>query len=308
MNAGYSTFLIIMCLAATGCRVDPAIDSLIQENRRLEDMLYSAEDDYEQLEAELESSRRENSTLRNLPRDAPGSADTGSPVPGDLDITPPTIELPLPPSSDLPDPADKTDVPPDTDSADTAPPDERIVRIMLNSRLTGGYNFDEHPGDEGIMAVIEPRNAAGHYVHKAGPLSVVVLDPLQDPEAARVARWDFDSVETARLLQQTPLGRGIHLEMPWPNKPPEHSKLRLYVRYETLDGRKLEADREIVVDLPGQVAGRWMPASPESRMARRRREPTAVQNSVQTATPTADEPRKDSKQAGRSRPAWSPYR
>ena len=71
---------------------------------------------------------------------------------------------------------------------------------------------------------------------------------------ARLARWDFSAEETARLFEKTLFGEGVHLTMLWPVDPPEHRNLRLFVRYTTDDGRNLEADRDITVELTGRVA------------------------------------------------------
>ena len=83
-------------------------------------------------------------------------------------------------------------------------------------------------------------------------MSVVVLDPAFEGEAARVARWDFTAAETAAMFRRTGTESAIHLTMAWPGDPPAHGKLHLFVRYVTADGRKLggrSADR-------GGAAGR----------------------------------------------------
>jgi hypothetical protein len=37
--------------------------------------------------------------------------------------------------------------------------------------------------------------------------------------------------------------------------------MQLVVRYVTIDGRTLEADRELFLTLPGQITQRWTPRS-----------------------------------------------
>jgi hypothetical protein len=141
------------------------------------------------------------------------------------------------------------------------PVDARVTHIVFNSRLTGGVDLNGRPGDEGLMLVVEPRNADGQYVPLPGEVSIVVLDRSKTGQDARVARWDYESVETSRFLRKTLFGRGIHLELPWPNQPPESERLEVHVRYTTVDGRKLEAEREVQVDPLDQAAGGWTPAS-----------------------------------------------
>ncbi len=132
----------------------------------------------------------------------------------------------------------------------------QVDRIVLNRQLTGGKNFDDVKGDDGIMIVVEPQDASGQYLSAAAPVAVVLLDPYKSGKAAYVARWNFDTVDTAGLLRKSVLGRGIYLNLPWPNQPPEHSQLKLYVRYVTPDGRKLGVQKDITVDVPLQVSDR----------------------------------------------------
>ncbi|MGQ9574707.1 MAG: hypothetical protein ACUVUC_05275 [Thermoguttaceae bacterium] len=141
-----------------------------------------------------------------------------------------------------------------------------VDRITLNRLLTSGWDMDDRPGDEGIIVVLEPRDAQGRPVAAAAPVSVVLLDRGLPGEAARVARWDLDAQQVAAQFRQMPSGEAIYLELPWPGPPPVHSHLHLFVRYTTRDGRKLEANRELDIALEGQ-GGQWReplrPTGPE---------------------------------------------
>src|SRR5262245_12157792 len=139
------------------------------------------------------------------------------------------------------------------------PTDKKITHLFLNPLLTGGADFDGQPGDDGLRIVVEPRNAIDQFVAEAGTLSVVVLDPARQGEAARVARWDFDNSALRQVLAASSPGLGIKLEIPWPATPPDATRLKLFVRYETPDGRTLQTDREIFVTQPGQAISRWTP-------------------------------------------------
>ena len=110
--------------------------------------------------------------------------------------------------------------------------------------------------------MLEPRNAQDEYVPQAGAVSVVVLDPTRQGDAARVARWDFDLSQARQMLAAASPARGIKLELPWPAAPPANTHLKLFVRYETADGRSLQSDREIHLTPPGEItpAGRRGPA------------------------------------------------
>lgn len=127
--------------------------------------------------------------------------------------------------------------------------DIRVARIVLNSRLSGGYDFDGRPGDDGLLLVIEPQNMSGQYLPLPGDLTITVEDPRRAGADARVARWDFNAVETVDYMKKTLLGRGIHLKLPWPNQPPDQSMLKVFATYRSTDGRQLDASRSVKVDL-----------------------------------------------------------
>lgn len=280
MNTRNALIMVLAAATLIGCRrPDPTVDLMEAELRWMEDQLYMLENKYQQKCDQLASCRRQGQSLRKddgsgslsptVPAAPPAPAkDEGEPA---SDLAPPTIEegQEMDPNVDLPHPAH---LPSDinirpasneelVDGPSVRPVDARVTHIVLNGRLTGGLDLDGRPGDEGLMLVIEPRNADGQYVSLPGKVAVAVLDPSKTGDDARVARWDFDAVETSRLVRKSLFGRGIHLEMPWPGEPPESTRLRVYVRYTTVDGRRLEADREIQVDPIGPETGGWTPAA-----------------------------------------------
>jgi hypothetical protein len=187
--------------------------------------------------------------------------------------TPPSIE---PPRLQLEIPEPKTDellpVPPATrdinipkasDPISPKPTNKKVTHLFLNPTLTGAADFDGRPGDDGLRIVLQPRNSENEFVREAGPLSVVLLDPERQGEAARIARWDFDQSNSRQLLAASD-GRGIKLEVPWPAAAPHANHLKLFVRYETADGRKLTADKDIYLNAQASaVSGGWTPRSTE---------------------------------------------
>ncbi|NQT37041.1 MAG: hypothetical protein HQ581_06105 [Planctomycetes bacterium] len=236
--------------------------------------------------------------------------------PGSPDDLPRSILQPHPGGA-LPDPGDLPDLPPlpglddqpppllpglDAPTGEpTAPADSNTVSaISLNRMLTGGNNTDGRHGDEGIMVVIEPRDAEGRLVPAAASISVVVIDPELPAEDARIARWDFTAAETARMFRKTLFSEGLQLEMAWPGEPPSHEDLHLFVRYTTAAGTRLEASRTVTVDLPTRHAARWSPAARSASAPPSRPAPALIARRV--------DPPRDATPAIRQRPAWSPDR
>ena len=242
-------------------------------------------------------------------------------------MEPPTIEWPeesltpgeVPPSLRLPNDAespDNTGTPDDTDSSnegglprplshvaptsgsrsvdsstDAQRGSSQVQQVVLLERLTGGYNTDGEPGDEGIIVRLQPRDAVGQAIPVAGAISVALIDPAVEGDDARVARWDFSAKEAASRLYSDHTGKGIELEMLWPDSPPIHDKLRLFVRFTTEDGRRLQADSTIFIEVPESHTAGWIPKpqTPSSntrrRTAREARLPTRAQRPSSTLTP-----------------------
>lgn len=144
--------------------------------------------------------------------------------------------------------------------------DAHITHIVTQAHRTA-RSFDGQGHDLEIL--VQPRNADGNYVSLPANLSVVVIDDELTGDAARVARWDLDASETSRLFRNTDRGEGIHLEFDWPHGDPLGKKLHLYVRYITIDGRKIQAhqfleplgESDAATDEGWSVIGRTKPVS-----------------------------------------------
>jgi hypothetical protein len=284
---------------SSGPALNAHIETLNNEYRQLEDEYYALEGDNQQLSLEFKRLEKHVENMGGDPDNAGDflrrtpARQRSTPRPS-IDLEPPTIEFPSPdsppaaappasappgpalmpdlqpaprpsslrkPETELPGPPAELPSPPKLPETPSAPEliDPRVTHLHLNPTLTGGNDFDQQPGDDGISILIEPRNRHDQYVPQAGAVSIVVIDPAQPNESARIARWDFDLSATQQKLQSSRAADGIHLELPWPAKAPAHNRLKLFVRYETADGRKLQTDREIFVALPGEISQRWTP-------------------------------------------------
>lgn len=285
--------------ATSGCgrnpRQDVYMDLLNAEKRTLEDRLYALEYDYKKALRQLEAYKAKAAAAEAAEKNGKPNRESGSrpeASPGSSDGLP-KIELPPGlddfPGSDQSGSGDGNKKPsvlkPDTARSTSAgiselneievpADDSRLVEsIHLNPRLTGGADFDQLPGDDGLTVLVEPRGTTGEFVPQAARVSIVVLDPALSGDVARIARWDFDRSTAQEFLQTGSLDRGLLFRVPWPEKAPENERLHLFVRYTTADGRRLEADREIRILPPDRFAdnipsrtkgGSSSAASPES--------------------------------------------
>ncbi|WP_254512038.1 hypothetical protein [Anatilimnocola floriformis] len=169
--------------------------------------------------------------------------------------------------------------PPVNESVQPEPIDGRVTNLYLNPLLTHGANLDSNPGDDGLALVLEPRNQSGQFVPQAGAISIVVLDPAKSGDAARIARWNLDEKLVRQRIDRSNSSRGIHLQLPWAGGAPETSEVKLFVRYQTADGRQLEAQHNVILNPSSQASQRWTPR-PGDRP--RPQVPTAIVNTPPT--------------------------
>ena len=257
---------------------------------------------------DIPAAPREAQPARVPPRTVPPGLEAPGPGPSDprpsirnrplsnppeqrgLNLVPPATGVPES-ADELPTPAASPSSPPEP--IHSKPVDSHVTHLFINPVLTGGSDFDARPGDEGLNVVLEPRNAADELVSQPGAVSVVVLDPSKAGDAARIARWDFDISTTRQKMQSASAAQGIQLQLPWPSTPPSSKNLHLFVRYETADGRKLQADREIFISTEERVAERWTPRT---------------RPSLPVTTSASPQPHAGSQEKRLSPAPWSPSR
>lgn len=287
MKSYWILFLCLSCLWACGCRgmQQRRSSALERENSQLNGLVW-------EMQFELESLEEENADLKQRLADSDDDKEESAPRPrrtSDLkepapfdpgDFHPPTIEFPDEPSpqGEVPDsllpgqtgtgsqgtgavsvvaheepallePTIEI-VPPEQVSLDS----RRIKRIELAS-LIGTLHLDDKPGDDGLVIVVEPWDASNQMLADAADIHVVLIDPAEPAETSRYAQWHFDAKEAAKLFRDGDVP-GLHLELPWPGDPPSHDQLHLFVRYTTSDGRRLETDSVVEIELGGR--GRWV--------------------------------------------------
>jgi hypothetical protein len=207
-------------------------------------------------------------------------------------------------------------VPPDAPPKETPKetPKGRAESLLIHPLLSGGYNTDGTPGDEGVLVVVVPQDADAAPVEAFGEVEVR-LAGTSPSRSGLLAVWRFDADEIAQRYRRTIVGRAIQLDLPWPGDPPADSDLRLGVTLKTADGRTLRAAHDIHVQLAGGTSRGW---------ARSRSKPNETSHDESTGAGEVHPARRSSVSAPSSasaarapaaqppppqtRPAWSPHR
>jgi hypothetical protein len=182
----------------------------------------------------------------------------------------------------------------------------KVTQVTLNKSLTGGYQQEGKPGDQGVRLVIEPRDSQGRVLAAPADISVAAFDPALGKDAPPVARWHVTAAQAARMTSgQVP---GIPLSLAWPAVPPAHDSLQLFVQYKTADGRQFQIDGPVQVAISGSRPSGSLPLAEgpllePARMAGDSWQPAPVVGRVfNPSTPDAHQASIPS----RSAPGWAP--
>jgi hypothetical protein len=125
-------------------------------------------------------------------------------------------------------------------------------QLLLPLDHATGRDYDGLPGDDGIAILLQPADSRGKIILEPGTVTVVAVDPQARGPAARIARWEIQPEELQSYLLNRPEIQGFLLELPWPEAPPPHDHLKVFVRYETGSGKRLENQVDVTVRLAHQ--------------------------------------------------------
>jgi len=322
--------IAVLLLAALGCRSDNNQLLVEQESRMWESAVYDLEAELGRVCQEREALLAEVASLRGGGSPPPSSRSGGgsssttpyspparrstppsrSSGPPNVPLEAPTIELPeatdTPPDSLIPG-AEQPALP---SPGDGGAVNGRPTHLSINRRLTGGMDRDGEPGDEGIMVMVEPRDAQGRLIKAPGAVSVVVMDPTQQDDASRVARWDFQAHEFDEHFKSSTFGHGLQYELAWPGNIPANRDLVVFVRYINPDGTKVTADAPLSI----RLASDERPAatvSSDAEQGRGSRIEAEGDDSPRALSAAEEAPRRKPigpRQARDGRPQWKPYR
>ncbi len=131
------------------------------------------------------------------------------------------------------------------------------VKIELE-RLSGGYDDDGKPGDDGIVLYVQPIDRNGDVIKAAGSLTVTLLDLANPPEQYLLGEYRFDVKTTRGLWYGRLWSSHFTVHCPWyQGKPPMHNEITARVEFlDLLTGQKLTAQGVYKIQFPpGHVAG-----------------------------------------------------
>lgn len=149
---------------------------------------------------------------------------------------------------------------------------EKLVyptRLVID-RMSGGYDDDGLPGDDGVRVYLKPVDEAGDTLKLAGGITVELFD-LGNPDGEhRVGRVELD-VDQVRGAWYGKLWT-VHytVQCPWSGpSAPGHREITVRATFtDYLTGRTLRAQHVCAVTLPGEAASAGGPVEPVEGVVR----------------------------------------
>jgi hypothetical protein len=119
-------------------------------------------------------------------------------------------------------------------------------------RLTGGYDRDEQPGDDGVVVYLKPIDRDGDAIKVVGDIRIELYD-LANPSGQKlIGEYFFPADEVSQHWYGSLLTYHYTLRCPWRQGPPQHRELTIRVTFvDFLTQRVITAQTTCEVNLPG---------------------------------------------------------
>ena len=141
------------------------------------------------------------------------------------------------------------------------------VKEIALARGTGGVDEDGHPGDEGLMVVVTPKDGDGSAVKVPARVLVAAWEITPAGLKNPIGSWNIPAEKLHSTWKSGFISTGYFVAVPWQTLP-STDRVRIAVRLVTADGRTFEADRDVSVKPPypprggGNVLPYPQPAGP----------------------------------------------
>lgn len=123
-------------------------------------------------------------------------------------------------------------------------------RIELDA-MTGGYDADGSPGDDGVVVYVRPYDVDGDSLKAAGSVRVQVLDLAAAGDAQTVGEVSLDAAALRKTWYGKLMTSHYTIRCPWRAGPPQHADLVVRVQFiDLLTGKPFEEVRQVKVRLP----------------------------------------------------------
>jgi hypothetical protein len=130
---------------------------------------------------------------------------------------------------------------------EVVPPSEPWpVRSLALGRQTGGQPSETLPADDALRVQVEPRDPENQTIKAPGALTIEAHEVTTEGIKRPLSVWQVSPQELRGKWQSGLITTGYVLVLPW-KAWPSTEKLRVVARFQLIDGRTFEADKDITV-------------------------------------------------------------
>lgn len=123
-------------------------------------------------------------------------------------------------------------------------------RLVIAS-LSGGYDADDRPGDDGVIVYLRPLDRYGDVVKVAGDIRIELLDLAQRPGERTVGRCVVDVDRAGEFWYGKLMTHHYAIRCPWAGGPPAHREITIRATFiDYLTQRVVSTQKTCEVDLP----------------------------------------------------------
>jgi hypothetical protein len=140
------------------------------------------------------------------------------------------------------------------------------VRSIVLGRQTGGQASETLPGDDALRVLVEPRDPEGSAIKAPGTLVIEALEVTREGLKHPLSLWQIPPQELRNKWQSGLITTGYSLTLPW-QAWPSADKVRVIARFQMLDGRMFEADKDVSIRvLPESMRQKLPPPGPPAHL------------------------------------------
>jgi hypothetical protein len=132
------------------------------------------------------------------------------------------------------------------------------VRSIALGRQTGGRAGDTCPADDALQVLVEPRDAECQAIKAPGTLLVEAQEVTPEGLKRSLSAWQVSPQELRCRWQNGLITTGYSLTFPW-KVWPSTEKIRVIARFQLLDGRIFEADKDVTIRILPESTRKSLP-------------------------------------------------
>jgi hypothetical protein len=122
---------------------------------------------------------------------------------------------------------------------------------IVIDRLSGGYDSDGKPGDDGVAVYLRPIDQYGDIIKAPGEVRIQLFDLAAPPGRNQIGEYVIPVEELGPLWHGRFLTNHYTIKCPWPSGPPEHNEITIRVTFvDYLTKRVVSAQSTGKVKLP----------------------------------------------------------